>query len=130
MGSRDRTASERSTTAVRHPRCPPTPLSPAATTLTSNEAHNFSTTGVLSSWHFALRGRGPTHPTRPARAFGACDPQPPLYGARGPRAPHRAPFPDQETAAHPEEPPVAPAQTRLLEVMGQSMVGDGPGFRD
>jgi hypothetical protein len=30
---------------------PPTPLSPAATTVTSDEAHNFSIKGVLSSWH-------------------------------------------------------------------------------
>jgi hypothetical protein len=29
---------------------PPTPLSLAATTLTSNEAHTFSTTGALSFW--------------------------------------------------------------------------------
>jgi hypothetical protein len=49
IGSRDRPASERRTTADRRPHRPPTPLSPAATTRTSNEAHNFGTTGALSN---------------------------------------------------------------------------------
>ena len=52
----------------------------------------------------ALRGSWHPCPAGRPRSFGGGGTHPPLYGGRGTRAPYEIREPDQETAAHPEEP--------------------------